>query len=305
MDFRHLDLLRELSVRGTLAAVAAATHRTPSAVSQQLKTAEREFGVRLVEPVSRGVRLTAAGQILADGADEVGRAFAEVQARLDASLGEPRGTVSIGSLPSAGEALLPGLVARLRGSDIHLDLDDFDLAETDYAARTLDVDVVIAHSLAGDGPHGAEGLVSRVLAREPIDVAMPSDHPLAALERLRPEDLVGVPWIGVPSGYPFDTILIAVENATGARLDRRVRLRDNHLVEALVATGAGLALLPRFTTAPRPGVTTRPLDGVRADRSIVALARPDRFTHLAVRTVVDHLADIGTGLEHSRVGQSG
>jgi DNA-binding transcriptional LysR family regulator len=50
MNVVHLQLLRELSIRGSLAAVAAATHRTPSALSQQLRTAEREIGVKLVEP---------------------------------------------------------------------------------------------------------------------------------------------------------------------------------------------------------------------------------------------------------------
>ncbi len=296
MDVRHLDLLRELRDRGTLAAVAAATHRTPSAVSQQLRTAERDLGVALVEPFSRGVRLTAAGRILADGAEVVGAAVAEVQARLDTSLGEPRGPVSIGTLPSAGEALLPGLVERLEGSAIELRLDDFDLAETDYAARAMDVDLVIAHSLAGDVPRGAEGLASTRLVGEPIDVALPVSHPLATHERIRAEDLVGSVWIGVPDGYPFDTILTAVENRTGARLERRIRLRDNHLVEALVGSGAGLALLPRFTTRPRPGVVLRPLDGVRAVRSIVALSRPDRQARLAVRTVLDHLVEVGRGL---------
>ena len=44
MDVRHLELLRELADRGSLAAVAQATHRTPSALSQQLRTAERELG---------------------------------------------------------------------------------------------------------------------------------------------------------------------------------------------------------------------------------------------------------------------
>lgn len=66
MDVRHLELLRELGQRGTLAAVAEATYRTPSAVSQQLRTAERDLGVPLVEPVGRGLRLTAEGQLLAD-----------------------------------------------------------------------------------------------------------------------------------------------------------------------------------------------------------------------------------------------
>ncbi|WP_010146728.1 LysR family transcriptional regulator [Serinicoccus profundi] len=296
METRHLELLRELAVRGTLAAVAEATHRTPSALSQQLRTAERDFGVALVEPVGRGLRLTTEGELLADAADEVCRVQAQVQARLDAARGEPSGRVSIGTLPSAGEALLPGLVKALRGSAIELTLDDFDLAEADYATRTLDVDVVIAHSLSGDVPAGAQRLTSHVLVREPIDVALPTDHPLASRERLHPRDLVGTTWIGVPEGYPFDTILLAVEALTGQTLERRQRLRDNQLIRALVGRGEGLALLPRFTTPADGRVVLRPLAGVPAQRAIVALCRPDRHARLAVRTVVDELERVGAGL---------
>ena len=295
MDVRHLELLRELRMRGTLAAVAEATFRTPSAVSQQLRTAEREVGVPLVEPDGRRLRLTTEGLLLADGADEVGAALARVRARVDAVRGEPSGVVRLGTLPSAGAALLPGLLDRLRGSAIDLELDDFDIAEEHYATRTTDADVVIAHSLATDVPAGAERLVARVLAREPIDVAMSPEHPLAARPTLRPTDLVEHPWVGVPVGYPFDTILLAVEQMTGRPLQRRLRLRDNTLVEALVGRGVGLALLPRFTT--REGtVVLRPLGGVRSRRSIVALCRPDRYERLAVRTVVDLLEAVGREL---------
>ncbi|WP_036960199.1 helix-turn-helix domain-containing protein, partial [Promicromonospora kroppenstedtii] len=62
LDPRHLDLLREFADRGSVTAVARATHRTPSAVSQQLRTAQRELrGIPLVEPHGRGLRLTEAG----------------------------------------------------------------------------------------------------------------------------------------------------------------------------------------------------------------------------------------------------
>jgi len=296
MNPAHLELLRELSVRGSLTAVAAATHRTPSALSQQLRTAERELGVALVEPVGRGIRLTTEGQLLAESADEVGEVLAGVRARLDAAIGQPRGTVRIGTLPSAGAALLPPLLRRLRDTAIGLELDDFDLAETDYAARTLDADIVIAHSLTGDYPLGSDGLVRQVLAREPIDVALPEGHPLCRHRRLRPEQLRATSWIGVPEGYPFDTILLAVEERLGERLPRWVRVRDNQLVSELVRAGAGLALLPRFTTRPADGLVLRPLTGVRAARAISALSRRDRVARLAVRTVIDELAAIGASL---------
>lgn len=293
MDLRHLDLLRELSARGTLAAVAAATHRTPSALSQQLRTAEREIGHPLVEPISRGLRLTPAGQVLADGADEVFAAVEGLRARLDRAVGSPSGVVTVGSLPSAATFLMPEVIRRLAGTDITIELDDFDLAEVDYAARTLDLDIVIAHSLADDRPAGSEGLVGTLLCREPIDVAVPLGHPLAgSTAPLSPEDLRGTSWIGVPPGYPFDSILIAVEQLTGSPLPRTVRLRDNRLIEALLPTGDALALLPRFTTPPDRGLVLRPLTGVRSHRSVVALSRPDRAARLAVRTVLDHLSTV-------------
>lgn len=298
MEVRHLELLRELSVRGTLAAVAAATYRTPSAVSQQLATAERAAGVALTEASARGVRLTEHGQILADGAQEVLTALSAVQARLDTATGRPQGVVRIGTLPSAGQVLLPPLVRHLQTSPIRLELDDFDLAEADYAARTLDADIVIGHSLTSDVPAGAQDLTNRVLAREPLDVAIPQGHRLAGKVYLDVEDLAGTTWVGVPRGYPFDDVLITVENLLGQSLYRRIRLRDNQLVGALVAAGYGLALLPRFTTAARPGVVLRELRGLSTVRNIIALSRPERHTRLAVRTVLDHLRSIGAEAEH-------
>lgn len=300
MEVRHLELLRDLRDRGTLGAVAAATYRTPSALSQQLKTAEKELGVRLVEPHSRGLRLTWAGEILADGAGDVLTALERVQARIDQGRGEAAGTVRIGTLPSAGAALIPGLLARTRGTLIKVELDDFDLAEADYAARTADSDIVIAHSLIADVPVGAEGLVSRVVMREPIDVVVPASHPLARESALAPAQVAREPWIAVPRGYPFATIHERIEAATGTPLDRIAEVRDNRLVESLVAQGLGIALLPRFSTPPSDAYRLLPLTGVQATRAIVALARPDRAARRAVQMAMDLLQECGAALQAQR-----
>src|SRR5690606_12143010 len=99
MDVRHLDLLREFADRGSVTAVARATHRTQSAVSQQLQTAQRELGAQLVEPLGRGLRLTEAGELLAARAVDVATVLAQVSADWDAFRHQPTGTVSIMALP--------------------------------------------------------------------------------------------------------------------------------------------------------------------------------------------------------------
>ncbi len=83
MDVRRLDLLRELSERGSVTAVADATGRTPSAVSQQLKTLQEELEKQGVEKSGRGVRLTEAGLAMAGAAAEVSTAMARAEATID------------------------------------------------------------------------------------------------------------------------------------------------------------------------------------------------------------------------------
>lgn len=54
LDPRHLDLLRELADRGSLAAVAAATHRTPSALSQRCAPRSDAWGRHSWSPPAAG-----------------------------------------------------------------------------------------------------------------------------------------------------------------------------------------------------------------------------------------------------------
>ena len=82
IDVRRLRLLREVAHRGTIAAAADALSYTPSAVSQQLSTLEKEVGSPLLERTGRGVRLTDEGWMLVRHGDNV---FAELE-RAEAGL---------------------------------------------------------------------------------------------------------------------------------------------------------------------------------------------------------------------------
>ena len=64
LDVGRLRLLREVAVRGSIAAAAREVGISPSAVSQQLAILEREAGTPLLDRSPRGVLLTGAGQAL-------------------------------------------------------------------------------------------------------------------------------------------------------------------------------------------------------------------------------------------------
>lgn len=291
MDVRRLELLRELADRGSVTAVAAATHRTPSAVSQQLKLLEREAGVPLTERVGRGIVLTGAGEALASTARQIATAIEAAEALWDEFKQSPRGTVSLSTFPTAGQMLLPGLLTMIADEPgLDVAVTDHDLDLPDFAALTPDYDIVLADSQGVPDHWSGGGLRTVSLMTEPFDIAMPLGHRLAERATLKPADLIDEPWIGAPVGYPYDRVLDGLAAATG-RAPRIVqRIMDNLVVEQLVAAGIGLAILPRFTTRIHDtGIVTRPITGIPAERQISALLRADRAERPSVRRVVELL----------------
>src|SRR4029450_3583092 len=110
LELRRLRLLRELSERGTIAAVADALQFTPSAVSQQLAMLEREVGVPLLERAGRGVRLTDAALVLVEHADALLERAAVAEADLAAGAGTVPGRVRIAGFQSVSLRLaLPAM----------------------------------------------------------------------------------------------------------------------------------------------------------------------------------------------------
>lgn len=293
MDIRRLELLRELAERGSVTAVAAATRRTPSAVSQQLKILEREAGVPLTERLGRGIVLTSAGRALARTAADVATAIGRAEALWENFRSQPQGEVTLVIFPTGGQMLLPGLLSRIaRMPGLTLHARDLDAGAPDAANLTADHDIVVADS-PGVLPAWAErGLTVVPLMREPLDIALPEGHRLGARSSLSPADLIDEPWIGTPAGFPFDKILRGVELANGTPANVVQRFADNGVVEALVAAGHGVGILPRYTTRDREnGLITRPLTGVRASRLISVLMRPDRAERPSIRVVVEALRE--------------
>jgi DNA-binding transcriptional LysR family regulator len=97
--------------------------------------------------------------------------------------------------------------------------------------------------------------------------------------------------MGVPDGFPFDAVLRQIEKQAGSTVVRAQLFPDLRVLEALVSAGHGLSLLPRYTSAANQGrgFVLRPLVGVPARRTIVALARPDVAARTTVREVLEML----------------
>ncbi|GGX52138.1 LysR family transcriptional regulator [Streptomyces noursei] len=289
MDERQLRILRELGDLGSVSAVAAALHVTPSAISQQLRLLQRSIPVPLTERAGRRVVLTDAGQALAAAAIKVETALAQARHTISDFAEQPDGDVSVAAFHSAASAFFPFLLRSLVGPGRPRPaLADEDVAQDRFPALTRHYDLVLAHRL-DHSPPWPRTVTSTTLLREPLDVALPAGHPLASKPLLTPRDVADQPWITVHDGFPLMSTIEAIASVANRRLDIVHRINEFAVVAVAVAAGGGLALMPRWTARSHPDVVLRPLSGVHARRDIDVLHRPERTTRKAVRTVLAEL----------------
>jgi DNA-binding transcriptional LysR family regulator len=287
IDPRRLRVLRALADHGTVTAAAQALYLSPSAVSQQLAALETEAGQPLLERHGRNVRLTAPGTVLVGHATTVAAQLERAEADLAACAAGLVGEVVLAAYPTAITEVVAPAVARLRGraSQVRFHVKD---AEGPASLRLLndgDADVAVAvehgETLSAGRADDDHRLLREPLYAEAFDAVLPPGHRLVARGRVPLTELAGDPWITPWPGNPVhDVVLHACERA-GFRPRVDSLTDDFRAAGALVAHGAGVALVPR--TALRgtdlAGVVTRPLAGDRPTRRVFAAVRRGSRRH--------------------------
>ena len=287
MDPAHLRLLRDLGDRGSVAAVAAATHVSASAVSQRLSALQARVPVPLTVKDGRRLVLTEAGEALAVAATRVEQALAEAQDAVGLFLGHEERPVRVSAFHSAGLAFFGPLLAEL-GTGPRVSLADADVARGQFAALTADYDLVVAHRLAHDPVWPSQRVVVTPLLVEPLDIALPVAHPLAASAAVRPEQLRDERWISTHDGFPLAGVLAHLGALIGQSPQIDHRINEFSVAAQVVRAGAGIAVMPRTTATALAvdGMVLRPIVGVPLARHVDVLARPDALALTPVRTVL-------------------
>src|SRR5690242_268777 len=115
LDVSRLRVLDAVARHGSVTAAAKELHYSQPSVSHHLARLEAETGARLLQRVGRGIRLTPAGQLLADRAAEIIGRLDAAGAELSAHVGLSAGRVRLAGFSSAIGSLVPGAVAALAG----------------------------------------------------------------------------------------------------------------------------------------------------------------------------------------------
>ena len=113
IDSTELRILHALAITGSLTATAAQLGLSQPAVSQRIKRVETRLAVPLIERSGRGIRLTTAGQILADHGRTVVSEIDAALAAIDDLRGERAGTIRLVGFPSASATVVPAVMRAL------------------------------------------------------------------------------------------------------------------------------------------------------------------------------------------------
>ena len=298
MELGQLRALRELGDRGSIAAVAAALHVTPSSVSQQLSALQRRMRAPLTFKAGRRTALTDAGRALALAAVDVEVALERAEQAVAQFQSEPHATVRLVAFHSAALALFGPLLAKVNApGKPGVALSDYDVAQENFPALTQDHDLVIAHRLTGSPPWPGSVRVEPLLF-EPLDLLVRKDHPLAAKSSVTPEDLRGESWVAVHQGFPLENALQQIAGIGGAEARISHRINEFFVAAAVVAASDCVALMPRYTTDMHhhPDLVLRPISRLGPARHIDCLARPESLERVNVKSVLAQLRPVAAGL---------
>jgi LysR family hca operon transcriptional activator len=262
MELRHLRYFVAVAEEGSLTVAAQKRlHTAQPSLSRQIHDLERELGVQLLIRGPRGIELTAWGRVFLDHARV---ALLQVEAAAEAArrAAQPaRSSFAIGFLTGYEMDWLPAVMGILRT----------ELPSTEVVIHSQDSPDLAAGLIRGKidlaflrPEKHAPGLKFRLLRKDPLIVVMPHDHPLAARDFVRPQDLAGQTFIATsPTSAP--TLRTAID---GYIRELDLALKPDHVAEniamaiSLVASTRGVSLLPLYAQNLLPKtVVGRPIRG--------------------------------------------
>jgi LysR family hca operon transcriptional activator len=260
MELRHLRYFVAVAEEGSLTLAAEKRlHTAQPSLSRQIRDLEYEVGVQLMNRSVHGIELTAAGRAFLDHAR---LALTQAEAAKEAArrAAQPaKPTFAIGFLTGQETCWLPRATSILRNdlpnieirvsSDHSISLaDDLQRGRFDVAFLRLE--------------HRPD-LEYKLVAKEPLVVILPSDHPLAKHEAIDPHDLAGEIYIGISNvPHVLRTVIDDYLKRSGIEIAPHLEIDNYAMAISLVASTRGVALLPASAENFLPwSVVSRPLKG--------------------------------------------
>jgi DNA-binding transcriptional LysR family regulator len=269
-------------------------HLAQQALSASIRRLEEQLGVALFVRSTRKVELTAAGEVLVEGARAVVAAAVDAVERVHQVAEGRTGRLTIGFSTAAGgvpivRQIIRAFSERSPGVDIRTKEHDFGDPSAGLADGSVDAAFIF-------GPLPVEGLSSVTLVQEDRVLAIRPEHPLAERPVVNAADLRDLTWLRVPADHgPWPAFWFRRQG--DGPVGPIIKTADEWVTA--IEAGRGVAftmptVMQDFTTAR---VTVVPIKGLPPAEVLLAW-RSDRDEPL-VRALVESAA---RALRSQRVG---
>jgi len=270
MQLRALMYFDELVRTNSMRAAAENLNVAATAVSRQIENLEHYFGTPLVERSNRGIKLTAAGELLAARAGKTLRELEHVHQLIDDLQGLQRGRVVIYANGAVVANLLAPVLAEfsLRYPKLRFEVAITSAREAVEALAAAEADLVVTLFAPK-----ISGVKVRVRSELTYDVIMAADHPAAGAKELGLRDLVQMP-LALPD-----------KSFSARQAFEDVFAKDSLTLDPVFVTGS-LEMLKELVLR-RAAVTLLPALAVRREIEAGQLAAVPVVSGRAVRTPID------------------
>ncbi len=290
INLNHLRVFAAIAREGSVTAAARSLRISQPAASKQLSDFERDLDMRLFDRLARGVRLTAAGEMLLGHANRLFATEIAAEADLENLRGLGTGLLSVGASTTIGGYLVPAVFGKFHEShpNVRLELQ---------IANTAVIQDTVLHDAVDLGL--TEGLVSsdalhvQPIYRDELVLITPPHHPLLDKQHILPGTLRSLPVVFREQGSGTrDVIEAALGRAGLGDLEPAMSLGSTEAIKHAVARGLGVSFVSRLTVelelfAGR--LACLPIRGLRIERDLHLVTLRGKSASPAAAAFVDLL----------------
>ena len=285
LDVTRLRVLAAVARHGSVTAAAEALHYAQPSVSHHLARLEAETGTRLTQRAGRGIRLTPAGRLLAERAEEILGRLDAAEAELAEHAGLRAGRVRLAAFPSALGSFVPVAAAWFAAAHPGVALE-FVEAEPPEALRLLrngDADLAVIFDYSPVTGQSGDGRRITPLFEDPLHLVTAPTTTLGDASGRTPDASGAVPDLAAYAGARWIAGCVRCRESLVRRCaeagfvpDIAFTTDDYVAVQALVAAGLGVTILPDLALRAHrsPAVVTTPLPGGARQVSVAAFGAP-------------------------------
>jgi LysR family transcriptional activator of nhaA len=246
LNYHHLYYFRTIALEGSVVKAAKRLRLGQPTLSTQLKIFEDHIGQRLFDREARTLKLTEAGQMVLDYANEIFKLGDEMVEAINDRLTSSRIDVTIGALDSVPKYVLMMIAAfAQKTAGCRVSFLEGRYEELLREAKAHRIDIIVANH--GPTPAESVGLRARRVARMPCVIC--GDQKYAHLKKGFPNSLSGQPFI-LPT--PHSKLRLDMDHWLKTKkiaADVVFETQDTSLQKLLVTHHLGIAPLPEPAAA--------------------------------------------------------